>query len=157
MLRSDLYDYNDAYIVVTMKITVEGINSANKRNKSLTFKNNAPFRACLSKIHNTFFIGNEEDLHIVMLMYNLLKYSDNYSITLQRLRNDFRDEVIDDANEVNEAGDYRINKNKITTIKPFEYKTKIIGSTLGDNNVLGTEVVASLKHLSNFWWSFCFN
>ena len=156
MLRSDLYDYNDAYIVVTMKITVEGINSANKRNKSLTFKNNAAFRACLSKIHNTF-IGNEEDLHIVMLMYNLLKYSDNYSITLQRLRNDFRDEVIDDANEVNEAGDYRINKNKITTIEPFEYKTKIIGSTLGDNNILGTEVVASLKHLSNFWWSFCFN
>ena len=42
MLRSDLCDKSDAYIVVTGKITVEGDN-AKKRNKNLTFKNNTPF------------------------------------------------------------------------------------------------------------------
>ena len=54
MLRSDLYDYGDAYIVVKWRITVEGTNDTNERNRSLNFKNNAPFRSCISKINNTF-------------------------------------------------------------------------------------------------------
>ena len=44
MLRSDLCDYSDAYIVVKGKIIVRGANDANRINKKLTFKNNAPFR-----------------------------------------------------------------------------------------------------------------
>ena len=48
-----------------------------KRNKKLTFTNNAPFRSYISKINNTF-IDNAEDLDLVMLMHNLLEYSDNY-------------------------------------------------------------------------------
>ena len=51
-----------------------------KRNKKLAFKNNTPFRSCISKINNTF-IDNAEDLDIVMLTYDLLEYSDNYSMT----------------------------------------------------------------------------
>ena len=43
ILRSDLRDYSDAYIVVKGRITVEGLDDANKRNKMLTFKNNVPF------------------------------------------------------------------------------------------------------------------
>ena len=43
MLRSDLRDHSDAYILVKRRITVEGTNNANKKNKCLTFKNNAPF------------------------------------------------------------------------------------------------------------------
>ena len=43
MLRSDLCDFSDAYIVVERTITLEGDNNANKQNKNLTFKNNAPF------------------------------------------------------------------------------------------------------------------
>ena len=79
MLRSDLYDYSHAYIVLKGRISVTGTNNANRRNKKLTFKNNAPFRSCITKISNTF-IYNAEDLHIVMWMYNLLEYSDNYSV-----------------------------------------------------------------------------
>ena len=45
MLRSDLCDQIDAFITVKGKLTVEGTNDANKRNKNLTFKNNAPFRS----------------------------------------------------------------------------------------------------------------
>ena len=47
MLRSDLYDYSDAYIAVKGRIGATGIDNANRRNKKLTFKNNAPFRSCI--------------------------------------------------------------------------------------------------------------
>ena len=73
MLRSHLCDYSNAYIVFKKIISVTGTND-NKRS------NNAPFRSCISKINNTF-IDNAEDLDIVMPMYNLLEYSDNYSMT----------------------------------------------------------------------------
>ena len=79
MLRSDLCDYSDAYIVVKGRISVTGTNAANRRNKNLTFKNNALFRSCILKVNNTF-IDNAEDLDIVMPMYNLLEYTDSYSM-----------------------------------------------------------------------------
>ena len=70
MLRSDLRDFNDAYIVVKGYITLEGDNDANKRNKNLAFKNNAPFINCISK-NNGEKIDSAEDLDVVMPMYNL--------------------------------------------------------------------------------------
>ena len=76
MLRSDLCDFSDAYIVVKGTITVVRPNNA-KRNKAVTFKNNAPFINCISKI-NGVKIDNAEDLDVVMPMYNLLEYSKNY-------------------------------------------------------------------------------
>ena len=48
MLRSDLCNFSDAYIVVKGVITVTNPDDA-KRNKSLAFKNNAPFINCISK------------------------------------------------------------------------------------------------------------
>ena len=84
MLRSDLYDYSDAYIVVKERISVRGNNNANRIHKTLTFKNNIPFRLCISKVNNTF-VDNTEDLSIVMPIYNLLKYSDNYSMTYENI------------------------------------------------------------------------
>ena len=89
-------------------ITFEGDNNAKKRNKKLTFKKNALFQSCISKINNTF-LDNVEDLDIVMPMYNLLEYSDNYFIT-GSLWNYYRDEVNDDANE-NNAVRIKINNN----------------------------------------------
>ena len=70
MLRSHLCDYSDAFIVVKGRVSVRGTNDNNRRNKKLTFKNNAPFRSCISKINNTF-MDNAEDLDIVTPMYNL--------------------------------------------------------------------------------------
>ena len=52
MLRSDLCDFSDVYIVVEGDITLEGDNDANKKNKNLTFKNNGPFINCISKIND---------------------------------------------------------------------------------------------------------
>ena len=44
VLASDLCDYSDAYIVVKERTSVTGNNNANKRNKKISFKNNAMFR-----------------------------------------------------------------------------------------------------------------
>ena len=90
MLRSDLCDYSDAYIVVKGTITIVRPNGA-KRNKEVTFKNNAPFINCISKI-NVVKIDNAEDLDIVTPMYNLLEYSKNYKKTTGSLWNYYRDE-----------------------------------------------------------------
>ena len=91
-----------------------------------------------------------------MPMYNLLEYSDNYPKTSRSLWNYYRDEINYSANENNDANNYRINNNKSTTSKSFEYKTKIIRRTPNDNNVLDAEVVVPLKYLSNFWRSLNF-
>ena len=76
MLRFDLCDFNDAYIVVKGNITVTNPDDA-KKIKEVTFKNNAPFINCILKV-NGVKIDNAEDLDIVMPMYNLLEYSKNY-------------------------------------------------------------------------------
>ena len=70
----------------------------------------------------------------------MLEYSDNYSMTSASLWNYYTDEINDDANESNTANN-RIKNNKTITSKSFEYKTKLIGSTLNGNNTLDAEVV----------------
>ena len=67
MLRSDICDYSDAYIVVKETITAEGANDRDKHNRSLILKNNAPFIYCVSKINGTL-VDNAEDLDVVMPM-----------------------------------------------------------------------------------------
>ena len=105
---------------------------------------------------NNRFIDNAEDLDILLPMYNLLKYSDNYSMTSGSLWNIYGDEINNDANE-NNADNNRINNNKTITSKSFEYKTKIIGRISNNNNTLDTEVVIPLKYLIKFWRSLDFS
>ena len=64
-------------------------------------------------------IDNAEDIDIVMLTYNLLEYSDNYSMTSGSLWNYYRDEVNDDENENDNANNNRINNIKIITSQFF--------------------------------------
>ena len=136
MLRSDLCDFNDVYTAVKGDITLEDDNDANKRNKNLPFKNNAPFINCISKI-NGVKIDNVEDLDVVMPMYNLLEYSKNYKKTTGSLWNYYRDEPSNPLSSNSES---------------FKYKTNIIGKTPEDNDSLtDVKVVIPLKHLSNFF------
>ena len=86
-----------------------------------------------------------------MSMLNLLEYNNNYSMTSRSLWNYYRDKVNDDAHENNDNNNYRINNGKTTTSKHFEFKTKIMGRTPGDDNILDTEVVVPLK----YWCNFC--
>ena len=70
MLRSDLCDFSDAYIVLKGTITLTKINGRgfiDIRNRFLAFKNNVPFTNCTSKINNVL-IDNAEYLDVVMPM-----------------------------------------------------------------------------------------
>ena len=83
MLRSDLCDFSDAYIVVKGDITATKATDRDfidVTNRFLAFKNNVPFTNYITQISNVL-IDNAEDLDIVMPMYNLLEYSKNYSKT----------------------------------------------------------------------------
>ena len=84
MLKSSLCDYSDAYIIVKRTIAVNNTAAAdadtNNTNKKVIFKNFAPFTNCISEINNTQE-DNAKDTDIVMPMYNLVEYSDNYSKT----------------------------------------------------------------------------
>ena len=86
MLKSSLCDYSDAYILVKGTITIAGAGDdaaarqADERDNGATFKNCAPFTNCISEINNTQ-VDNAKDIDIVMPMYNLIEYSDNYAKT----------------------------------------------------------------------------
>ena len=81
MLKSSLFDYSDAYILVKRTITVNNTAAAdadaNNANKKLILKNCAPFTDCKSEIDNVE-IDNAKDIDIIMLMYTLIEYRDNY-------------------------------------------------------------------------------
>ena len=84
MLRSNLCDYADSYIIVKNTMTITGAGDdaaaarqADERDKGVRFKNCAPFTKCISRINNRD-IDNAHDLDIVTPMYNLIEYSDNY-------------------------------------------------------------------------------
>ena len=50
MLQSDLCDSSNAYIVIKGTIFIEVRNNRDIKNRSLAFKNNAPFISCLSEV-----------------------------------------------------------------------------------------------------------
>ena len=129
MLRSDLCDYSDSYIVVKLIMNV-----VEETKSQLTI---ITFHLCISKI-NTTFLDNAEDLDFVMPMDDLLEYSDNYSKTSGSLWNYYRDEINDDENENDNSN--RLNNDKTITSKSFKYKTKIIESTPDNENRLNAEV-----------------
>ena len=69
-------------------------------------------------------------------MYNLLKYSDIYSITSGSLLNYYSDEVNNDAHEIDASDNKSKNKKKIVTSSSFQYKTKKISSRLAENKMV---------------------
>ena len=144
MLRSDLCDVGDAYIVAIGTISVTDPNDANY-NKKLSLKNNAPLTSCILEIDNTL-IDNAEDLDIVMPMYNLLEYSKNYRKTTGSFWNYYRDEPDSGIGGKNNNVNYSIKDSK-----SFDYKTSITGKLEGINTTKDAEIFLPLKYLSNFW------
>ena len=84
MQKSSLCDYSDAYILLRGNITVNNTavadGNANNTTKKVIFKNFAAFTNCISAVDDTQ-IYNAKDIDIVMPMYNLIEYSDDYSKT----------------------------------------------------------------------------
>ena len=96
MLKSSLCDYSDAYIFVKGTITVNNTAAADadasNTNKKVIFKNCAPFTNCISEINNTQ-IDSAKDIDVIMSMYNLIEYSDNYSKTSGSLWQYCKDDI----------------------------------------------------------------
>ena len=140
MLKSSLCDYSDAYIHVKGTITINGrgaddaARQADERDKGVVFKNCAPFTNYISEVNNTQ-VDNAKDIDIVMPMYNLIEYSDNYAKTSGSLWQYFRDEP----------------NNDLANSESFKFKVKITGKTPDNNNVKNVEIMVPLKYLSNFW------
>ena len=143
MLRSNLCDYSDAYILVNGTITVAGNKLRDRQNRPLILKNNAPSVSCITRI-NGELIEDADDLEIVMPMYNLLEYSKSYRKTIGSLYNYYRDELSDDADN------NHFNNIKVVNSNTFKYKNKINDNT----NNAGTkdiELATLLTYLGNFW------
>ena len=147
MLKSSLCDYSDAYILVKGIISVNNTAAqgaaVNNNNKKVIFKNCAPFTNCISEINNTQ-IDNAKDIDIVMPMYNLIEYSDNYAKTTGSLWHCCKD--IPALNANNEIIIFAEGNLTVS----FNFKAKITGRT-GNNGTKDVEIMVPLKYLSNFW------
>ena len=147
MLKSSLCDYSDAYILVKGTISVNTTAAAgadaNNTGKKVIFKNCAPFTNCISEINNTQ-VDNAKDIDIVMPMYNLIEYTDNYAKTSGSLWQYCLDiPPLDNNNAIT-----FFTENNHTD--SFNFKAKITGQT-GDNGTKDVEIMFPLKYLSNFW------
>ena len=134
MLRSNLCDYADSYILLkgTITITGEGADAdaerVDQRDKGVTFKNCVPFTKCISRINNTD-IDNAHNIDIAMPMYNLIEYSDNYSKTSESLWQYYKDDPNDN----------------IADSESFKSKVKITGKTPINGNTKDVEIIVPLK------------
>ena len=139
-LRSSLCYYADAYILFKGTITITGAEDnvaarqADERNKGVIFKNSVPFTKSISKVNDTE-IDNARDIDIVMAMYNLIEYCDNYSKTSGSLWQYYKDGPSDN----------------LADSESFKSKVKIIGSTPAGGNTKDVKIIVPLKYLSNFW------
>ena len=140
MLKSTLCNCSDTYIHVKGKITIAGAEDneagrrADERHKGAAFKNCAAFTICISEINNTQ-IDNCKDIDIIMPMYNLIEYSDNYAKTSGSLWEYYRDEL----------------NNNLANSKSFKSKIKITRTAPAGGNQKDVEIIIPLKYLSNFW------
>ena len=144
---SSLCDYSDAYILVKGNISVNNTETAaapNNVNKKVIFKNCAPFTNCRRKINNTQ-IDNAEYIDIVLPMYNLIEYSDNYSKTSGSLW-----KYCKEIPAVDDDGDIAIF-NGANAADSFSFRIMITGQADDDGEIEKVEVMVPLKNLSNLW------
>ena len=144
LLKPNLCDYNNAYILVRGDITIIGYQVI-----QVTFKNCAQFSKCITKIDVTT-IDDAEDLNLAMPVYNVLEHSPNYSETTGSLWFYSKDE----------ATNFNADISGTDNFKSLKYNTKLLENTIAEptqknaNGILKNEAIAlPLKYLSNFWRS----
>ena len=115
---------------------------ANNADEKVIFKNCAPFTYFISEIKNAQ-IDNAKDIDVVMSMYNVIEYSDNYSKTSESLW-----QYCKDIPAVNNGAIIDFNEANVTD--SLNFKEKILGQT-GDDGTKDVEILVPLKYLSNLW------
>ena len=141
MLKSSLCDYSDAYILAKGNITVDNTTAAcadaNNADKKAIFKNCAPFTNCISEINNTQ-IDNAKDIEIVIPMYNLIGYSDNYLTKSVNLW-----QYCKDAPAVNNNGNI-VEFNGTNATDSFNFKAKITVQTDNNGRINNVKIIVPL-------------
>ena len=132
VLKSNLYEYYDAYILVGGDIIVVAAPPS-----QVAFKNCAPFAKCITKIGGTT-IDDAEDVDLLMPMHNLLERSSNYSDTTGSLWFCSKDETTN----------LNVNITNINDIKSFKYKAKLLGLTVAQPNINQAHGILKMQHLS---------
>ena len=144
--KPNLCDYAEAYILVDGTIrTTNAINATR-----LALKNYAPFTKCNLEINNEH-VDTAENLDIVIPMYNLIEYSDNYqdsSATLYQYKQEEspEDDAVADLTADNSASSFEYK------IKLLGNATEVAGNAAGVRR-LNVKIVVPLKYLSNFFRS----
>ena len=105
----------------------------------VAFKDCAPFTDSRTEI-NDAFVDFADFINIVMPMYNLIEYSDNYSDSSGSLWDLKKDKIANYVNVTNHDNS-----------PSFKYKASRIGNTEADGTKKGVKVAVSLKYLSYFW------
>ena len=113
VLKSNLFDCNDAYVLVGGYITVKAAPTT-----KASFKNCVRFTECIIKVDGTT-IDDPECLDLLIPMYNLIDYSSNYSETTGRLSFYSKDE----------ATSFNADITNINNFKSFMHKAKLLGNT----------------------------
>ena len=141
VLKPNLCDYAEAYILVDG--TIRATNAVNATR--LALKNCAPFTKCNLEI-NDEHVDAAGNLDIVMPMYNLIEYSDNYQDSSATLYQYKRDE----PPEADAVADL-----KADNLSSFKYKINLLGDPFHAGVIArrNVKVVVPLKYLSNFFRS----
>ena len=127
--------------------TIRATNAVNATR--LALKNYAPFTKCHLEV-NDEHVDTAENLDIVMPMYNLIEYSDNYQNSSATLYQYKRDEPPEDDAVADLTAD---NSDSLKDkIKLLGNVTEVAGDAAGVRK-LNVKVVAPLKYLSNFFRS----
>ena len=147
MLKSSLCDYSDEYILVKGTISVNDtaaghVAANNNNNKKVILKNCAPFTNCVSETNYTQ-VDNAKDIDIVMAVYNLIEYSDNYAKTSGSLWQYCLDKPALNNGVIVDFAD-----NSLTD--SFNFKVKFTGQIKNDGTK-DVEIMVPLKYISKFW------
>ena len=117
LLKSNLCNYNDAYILVRGDVTVIEVPA-----NQVSFKNCAQFTKRITKIDGTT-IDDAEDVYLVRPMCNIIEYSSNCFETAGSLW------LYSTEKTTNFNVDIGNNNSKY-----FEYKGKLLGNTVAQPN-----------------------
>ena len=137
VIKSNLCDYSDACVFVTGNITTTGGNLQHE------IYNCAPFTTCVAHI-NVEHVETAENMDIIMPIYNVLEYSNNYADSSGLLWKFKRDEQ--DITGIPNA----VTTNSSTS---FKYKSNLLGAPNAIGALKDAKIVVPLKYLCNFFRS----
>ena len=129
-------------LLLIIMTAAAGDADANTTNRKVIFKKCVSFTSCISEINNKH-VDNAKDIDIVMPMYNLIEYSDNYSKTSASLWQYCKDiPAVNNNDAIVDFTDNNLNDS-------FNFQVKMTGQT-GNDGTKSVEIMVPFSYLSVF-------